>query len=79
MLQLNNYLNNKLNEKEDEEITRKLIEASQDHEHKKRWGKILEEKHNILPPSKNPAIEKPQKKFFANIKNNKKNKANMKT
>lgn len=64
MLQLNNYLNNKLNEKEDEEITRKLIEASQDHEHKKRWGKILEEKHNILPPSKNPAIEKPQKKFL---------------
>jgi hypothetical protein len=64
MQKLFNYFNNKLNEKEDEEITRKLIEASQDHEHKKRWGQILEEKHKILPPSKNTAKKKSQKKIL---------------
>ncbi len=61
MQQLFKYFKNKLSDQEDEEITRKLIEAHQDHEYKKKWGKILEEKFDILPPNKKQ--EKP-KKFF---------------
>ncbi len=62
MQELFKYFTNKLNEQEDEEITRKLIETYQDHEYKERWGKILEEKYNILSPDKKK--EKPQKKFL---------------
>jgi len=49
MKELDNYLKNKLSEKQEEKITKALFQRHFDEEMKNRWSKELSDKYNVLP------------------------------